>query len=264
MKVSHVGAVLGLIVAAAGPAWAAPMTDEGAAARTLLTHENRMPDRHELEVTLLGSYHEYADDLQDNQDNSPRISGADLNLRFGVNRDFALTASLPGRMTEVGDGDSKVGMGDIRAGFELRALEEPYGYPYVIPYAQVGIPTGDEDKYMGQGDLFGVFGVTIGTVIKDNLDVAVDVGVLASSGNSYGILGAHAIYTFTPKFSVLAEVSHETDPIRDNRNQTFVLGGMSYRPADLWQVSIYGGSSIGGDDSDVLLGLKISYVFDNL
>ena len=73
------------------------MTDEGAASRTLFTHENRMPDRHEFEVGLLGSYHEYADDVDDGQNNSPRVSGADINLRFGLTRDFALTATVPYR-----------------------------------------------------------------------------------------------------------------------------------------------------------------------
>lgn len=232
--------------------------------RTALTQENRLPDRRELEVELWGGFHEYSpaeetffveDDLS--------VWTVEPRLRYGVNRDFALRAAVPVVSSERGEADAEYGLGDVRVGFSLRAFEQPYDVPYVIPYADLSLPTGDDEKDHGFGEVAGIVGLAVGTMVWEDVYFGLDVAGILKSGDGIVRIGGHIVWALSRKFSVIAEVQAHSEELYENRNKVFALGGMAYRPADLWQVAVHGGTSIDGDAADSIAAVKITRTFDD-
>lgn len=238
-------------------------TSMGIPMRTDLTRENRLPDVREIEASVYGRYQELTDNVQDYTDNDVALGTAELRLKYGVNRDFALIGALPGVTSEVGSADAEAGLGDIRLGFELRAFEEPYDAPYVMPYFEVALPTGDDAKGLGTGEVTGIGGLAFGTEVWEFVRMGADVGGIFNSDNSSLRVGGHIIWELSPKFSMLSEIVFQDMPGESNRNELLITGGMAYRPHDLWQISLNGGITADGDDQDTTVSLRITRTFDD-
>ena len=235
----------------------------GATMRTDLTRENRLPEIRDIEVSVEGTYQTLGDRDEDFIDNDITMNTAELQLKYGVNRDFALTAALPGIRNEIGPEDAEIGVGDLRVGFELRAFEHPYDLPYVLPYLEVSLPTGDEDKGQGAGDVTAVGGVAVGTEIYEFVRWGLDAAAVATPDDVYLRLGTHVIWELSPRFSVLSEFQYTGYPDEVNRNEILFNAGMVYRPQDLWQVGPYGGGSLDGEKSDNRVAVRITRTFDD-
>ncbi len=247
-------ALMGISVA--GSSLASPM-------RTDLTRENRLPDVREIEASVYGRYQELTDNVQDYTDNDETRGTAELRLKYGVNRDFALIGAIPGVTSEVGSADAEAGVGDVRLGFELRAFEEPYDLPYIMPYFEVALPTGDDAKGLGYGEVTAIGGLAFGTEVWEFVRMGADVGGVFNSDNSGLRLGGHIIWELSPKFSMLSEIVYEDMPSDSNRNELWITGGMAYRPHDLWQISLHGGAAVDGDEQDTTVSMRITRTFDD-
>jgi hypothetical protein len=44
--------------------------------------------------------------------------------------------------------------------------------------------------------------------------------------------------------------------------ESVILGGMIYRPAEDWMVGLYGGMASGDIDDNVIAAVKLAYVWD--
>lgn len=248
---------VGMMAAAvtAGVASAEPM-------RTVLSMENRLPDRKETEVGLSLNMRQYKDAAQDYMENDVDMKELVASVSYGVTRDFSLDLRVPGVSTSLGDADEETGVGDVSLGFRLRAFEEPYGYPYVIPHAAVTFPTGDEENGQGAGELGAWAGVAVGDQIWDCLDLALDLSYRFQD-EGYFTLSGHAAWALSEKFSVTLEARWQDDEDSvSNRNSHIWLGGMTYKPTDLWMVGVYAGTSLDGDEKDTLGGVRVAYTFD--
>ena len=238
-------------------------TSMGLPMRTDLTRENRLPDVREIEASLYGRYQNLTDNVQDYTDNDIARGTGELQLRYGVTRDFALIGAIPGVTSEVGSADMEAGVGDMRVGFELRAFEEPFDAPYVIPYFELALPTGDDSKGLGTGEVTGIGGLAFGTEVWEFVRMGADIGGVFNSDTSSLRVGGHIIWELSPKFSMLSEIAFQDMPSDSNRNELMITGGMAYRPHDLWQISLYGGVSADGDDQDTSVSMRITRTFDD-
>lgn len=235
----------------------------GAPMRTDLTRENRLPDIRDIEVSLMGSYQTLGDRDEDFEDNDITRGTAELRMKYGVNRDFALTAAIPAILSEMGPEDEEFGMGDVRLGFELRAFEHPYDLPYVLPYLEVAFPTGDEDKGHGTGDVTAVGGAVVGTEVYEFVRWGLDIAGVITPDDVYPQIGTHVLWELSPRFFLLSELQYTAYPDHINRNEILLNGGMVYKPHDLWQVGFYAGCSLDGEKNDNRAALRITRTFDD-
>ncbi|MCX7819255.1 MAG: transporter [Kiritimatiellae bacterium] len=243
--------------------------------RTLLNREGRVPAAQGWEVGLELVYQEITDPTSFHSDDN--LGALIPYARFGVTRDFSLNLTVPAARSEMLDSVS-YGLGDIGLGVDLVGWRGALGYPYVMPYARVLLPTGDEDEGLGAGETTARFGIALGTTVADHWDFVADGAFVARSetDNSFQIGGA-VLYNFVyskklagdrpnlylPEFSLLGEVRYESSTVSEGTDRTWALGGLVYRPAPRWQLSVYAGAEMGDDiDNNLILGAKTAVMFE--
>ncbi|MDZ4199412.1 MAG: transporter [Kiritimatiellia bacterium] len=224
--------------------------------RTYWTHENRLPEARQLEVGVVLDYQE--EDISD----SDKVWAVTPQFRYGLTRDLSLSVAVPVLQREPAVGDSVSGLGDVRVGLTLRAWEDIFGFPYLIPYVEAELPTGDEKKELGSEDGVVTAGIAIGTTVYDVLHYALDIGYRfeAEEENVVLIRGA-LIYDLSKKTSVLVEGEYRGKLDGEVEARKRVLAGFTYRPARNWIVGLYGGGQVTGDSDDVVGAMKVSYTF---
>lgn len=240
--------------------------------RTILTRENMLPAKGQFEAGLFLGYSEVEDERDlslDNQDIWDTVPYA----RYGVTKDFALGLKVPWvNVNSQNDGPDETGLGDLSLSAELRGFEDALGYPFVLPYVDLSLPTGDEDKGLGYGDPVFTFGTAVGTIVDDLWHFTADAGYdIRSEDDNTFHLGGSVVYDVSrvgclphhKGFSLLAETIW-TEALNDTaEDQMWVIGGMIYKPTPAWMVGVYGGTEVaGGGDNNVLAGLKLAYSFE--
>ncbi|MBR6021781.1 MAG: transporter [Kiritimatiellae bacterium] len=135
------------------------------AQRPIYTLENRLPDQWHLELGLSGGMNNIEENFYvPNTD----VYSLAADARFGLIDAMALTLHVPYVSWELDPDDvSESGIGDVCVGAQFRAFEDIFEYPWIIVHGHVALPTGDEDKGLGTGDVTGVAGVSIGTTVED-------------------------------------------------------------------------------------------------
>jgi hypothetical protein len=176
-------------------------------------------------------------------------------------------ARVPYSFIRSDDIEDNNGFNDMSLGLELLAYEYTYKYPWVIPYVEVVLPTGDDEEYRGNGEADGVVGVAIGTTTFDVyhwiLDGRYNFNYQNRDKDETGLLSGSAafIWDLNDKFSVLAEgkVTNEEVPYED-QVPIYLNCGMSYKPASYLTINWYGGYSwnSGQEESGAI---KIAYNF---
>lgn len=233
----------------------------GESRRTAYTYENKVPEKGQIEIGALGWYREVPDE---------RVSGNmgrdeytfEPYLRYGLLKDFNVTAKFPYMYVDPKNADSEQGPGDIELGAELVAFQDIFGYPFILPHVGVRLPTGDEDKGLGEGETRTTAGVSIGTTIYDVLHFVADVGytIYRDEENETTISGS-IVWDVDEKLALLAEVRTSNKEVGSEENRpVYYVGGMSYRATEGFQLTVYGGGAQHAE-TDVLAGAKISYSF---
>ncbi len=234
----------------------------GEAQRTVFTHENRVPEARQLEVGVGGSFSEFPEDTQRGFKGYDSYAFGPY-LRYGLDERFSVNADIPFMYIDRRDGDSDQGLGDVSVGFEFVGWQDVFGYPYILPHATLYLPTGDEDKGMGEGKARPAFGVSIGTTVNDVFHFVVDATytIYRDRGNEASF-GGSLIWDLDEKFSLSAEclVISNRDTGPESNNPIYIIGGMHYEVNDDIQLSVYGGSSHHSEE-DVIAGAKASYSF---
>ncbi len=243
--------------------------------RPLFAKENKVPELHAFEVNVLGGYVQ--------QDESRNVSGLDQKrnnytiipqIRFGAFENVTLYGSLPYSLIRSDlQGDINQ-FQDATIGFELLAYEYTYKYPWVIPYAELSCPLGDDedmapiqktDSIFGYslGKFDAVFGIAVGTTVNDIYHYILD-GRYNVNMDDQGIFSGSAcfIWDLSDRFSVLAEakVLQEPDDNPYDGVPAFFHGGMSYSPAESLRFTAYGGKGVNSA-AEGYGGLKIAYNF---
>lgn len=243
--------------------------------RTLLNREGRVPGDRVWEGGLEMIYQEITDPVSPYADDN--FAALIPYLRFGLARDVSLNLTVPFARSELGS-DTSYGLGDLGLGVDLIGWRGALGYPYLMPYVRVLLPSGDEDQGLGSGETSGRFGLAAGTTVADSWDFVVDGAFVARSetDNSFQVGGA-VVYNFfyskklagdrpdmyLPEFSLLAEVRYESSTVSEGTDRTSALGGLVYRPTRRWQLSFYAGAEMGEDiDNNLILAAKTAFMFE--
>ncbi len=208
----------------AGMASADPM-------RTVFTKENKFPGALGWELSLGGGGSSY--------DGSATVADNDYwsivpGVRFGLTDQVALRGEVPYAGYSSGDLDEQ-GLGDVSLGVDFLFFEDIFEYAWIVPHATAYLPTGDEDKGLGQGDPQGRFGISIGTTVNDVVHFALD-GSFTTDGSLVEddeglIAGALSIvWDLDERASLLGEVQMRDDPV--DTDEDFALrahAGMAYK-----------------------------------
>lgn len=227
--------------------------------RTLLTRENRFPQVGKAEV---GAYFEHDEQASFDRDSIGAYG------RVGFWENMAFEAGVPFIDSEFND-DSNSGVGDVELKLDLLAFQDIFRYPFVIPHVDVSLPTGDEDKGLGVGETVTAFGISIGTVVYEQLTYVLDVSYAFNARpnqeeeNVFYVSGS-LVWDISDRFAVLAEgrVFEEND----FGDTPYILqGGLAYRLTEDVQIAGYGGqlSEDTGveDDTYDLASLRLSVLF---
>lgn len=227
--------------------------------RAQFTHENLLPDYHKAEVGAAGSFQ--SAEAQD-------VDTYDIYARYTVITNLALGVAVPFKNIDTDIGDSETGVGDVRFGVELRAYEDILGYPYCIPHIDVDLPTGDEDKGLGTGDVSPRFGVSVGTKTWDELNWIADLTYAANGAGEPGDLqdvlfvSLSLVWDVSKKFAVLAEGRWSNEDTTSGDDVVAGEFGMTYKFTRHFALSGYVGGGSGGDyNPDSTSGFKAAYSF---
>jgi hypothetical protein len=249
MKNTFIAAVVGL----AAVAQAEPQ-------RALLTRENQMPEYHQTEIGATADFAGF-----ESRDETTYAGY----LRFGLLTNLIFNAKVPFKNIEPARGSSESGVGDVRLGFELRAYEDIFGYPYCIPHADVDLSTGEEDKGLGKGEVSGRFGVSVGTRTCDeelhwvaDLTFAQNEGGTIEEPDDVVIFALSLVWDVSKKFAVSAEGSVSDEDTDNGDTPLFGLVGMGYKFTPDFMLSWYAGGGTGGSENEEsLVTVKAAYTF---
>jgi hypothetical protein len=186
---------------------------------------------------------------------------AGLDLNYGGAKDLQLTSTIPiGYQT-----GASAGLGDIELAVKYRFLHQRAGsiLPDVAFFPRVSFPTGGliygtgrtqflaplwAEKDFGAWSLFGGVGYTLNP---------------GGGQRNYWISGAALTRTMTPRFSLGAEVYHQTHTDAEGRDFTGVNLGALYRFTPHWSLIGAGGPGVQnpqrGGDYDFYVALKADY-----
>lgn len=227
--------------------------------RTYLTTENRFPELGKVEVSYI---------LDNLEFETASWTEHAVQARYGLIENLTLRASVPFVMTENDiTGNDNEGLGDASLGLDLLAFEDIFGYPYVIPHADVFLPTGDDDEGLGSGEVEYSFGASIGTVVYDVLRWVLDLSYLRqydvnpSVDNDVFSTSISLVWDLSEQFSLLTEGSIINPEASDDH--TYLLGaGFSYAWSERFDTTFfYGDWSDGAFGEDTSLAVKATYSF---
>ena len=173
-------------------------------------------------------------------------------VRFGVTDRLALSLDVPFVGFSAGDVDES-GLGDMIASANFLFFEDIFEYAWVIPHAAVSIPTGDEDKGLGEGDAQGRLGLSIGTTVMDVLHWGADLSYTSNGSHveedeDLAAFALSLIWDLDNRSSVFGEVKFRDDPVdsSDDFAMQYHLG-LAYRINDRFTLMGYGGSTANMD-----------------
>jgi len=251
-----------------------PLLAQSESVRTLFTRENRFPETGKFEV---GSYVDYRqlDEYFINQidpkcfkgyyvDKKDRRSDTTVTpyARYGAFENLTLYSRVPIDFVSSDVKGNTAGLNDIALGMELLAYEYTYKYPWVVPYIEVTLPTGDDKNHMGLGKVDPIFGVAVGTTTFDIYHWALDGRYDANAISDGRFEGAASIVCdLSEQFSILAEAKiMEKSPGSTKDVPVYFNGGFAYKPIEQLSVNLYGGTSVNAEENG-RGSVKVAYSF---
>lgn len=240
---------------------AAVLASGGAYADTLRTfaaREDQRPGKQELEVGLQGRFVEVKPTRFVPQTDEYTT---ELLVRYGLTRDFSLNLAVPytTRDTEFGAGEN--GLGDVRLGFDLVTYRDIFDYPYIMPYADVRFPTGDEEKQLGAGDMGADLGIALGSTVERYWHFVLDGRYLVQPNtDNVWVVTAGVIHELSKQFAVSVEGQMRDNVAGESKRPKALIGGMTYKPTKNWAICVFVGAE---KDSrlDTLGGVRLNYTF---
>jgi hypothetical protein len=227
--------------------------------RPLFTVENAFPRWEQVEVGTRVQYVEVEETFGDSS-----VTYAGPYVRYGLMEKLAMNLDVPFASTDPAFGDSESGLGDIGVGFQLRAYEDIFGYPYFIPHVHVSLPTGDDDKGLGAGDPVYTLGLSYGDKVYDFLSWVLDLGYRINPEiDNQLLLSTSLLWHVSPQFTLIGEARYEDNAgSSDDSDDSLVLvaGGMSYNWTDALQMGVHVGGALTGD-VNTLSEFRLSYSF---
>ncbi|MGA1192915.1 MAG: transporter [Kiritimatiellia bacterium] len=215
--------------------------------RTTLTRENKYPDAGKGDGTI-GFRREADDNLTETG-----ISIFEASGRLSVGHNLTLGASVPFVDTDR-SGDDEMGIGDIKLHADLLAFQDIFRFPFIIPYLEVALPTGDEDKGLGTGETVITAGISIGTKVYDALTYVIDAAYhvdgaqdfMGDAADIYSLSGS-LLWDISDRFAVLAEgrIFEKLDGM--SSTPTEALGGLAYSIGRESSFTARGGQSKAGN-----------------
>lgn len=225
--------------------------------RTRSTKENRMPEKRQLEI---GSLFEGGD-----SDLGTDALQAVPYARYGLTEDVALTAELPIRNVEQVDGSDNSGIGDLAFGLEFRAWEDIFRAPWIMPYLDLALDTGNDSKGLGEGESSLTGGASIGTTTHNVLHWVADGAYRFNDDSDNQFIGALSlIWDFDEQFSLIGEMQIEEtkapapEPYSDH--PILFLFGFSYEVSERALFTVYGGTQNDGP-VEAMGGGKFAWTF---
>ena len=234
--------------------------------RTNLTRENKLPGKGGMEA---GLNYTYSDIGIETGTPGFEIDGDATEIvpyfRFGIVDDLAVEARVPFVSADI-DGDSNSGLGDIAIDLELRAWEDIFGYPWILPYISYVSSSGNDDKNLGTGDSSWTVGASIGTTTYDELHWTLDAGYEFSGDYSNrASVGMGLLWSLSDEFALLGEVawseySKFIGIVDENTSPIIWQVGFNYVISHVWDFSLYGGQETDGV-RDAIAGGRLSASF---
>lgn len=227
------------------------------AQRTVFTVENQFPRWEQYEAGALVKFTDV-----DVPFGSVETTEFVPYLRYGFREHIALQVALPIVSVDPEFGSSEEGVGDVELSLQLRAYENIFGYPYVIPHITVSLPTGDDDKGLGEGDPVVTAGISFGDKIYSHVSWVMDLGYRFNPNRDNQFLFSNsAIWHVSPELDFLFEARYQNNSgIDENTHELLFLGGMVYDWTDQLQMGIHAGGA-GTGDTNVLAQFRLSYSF---
>ncbi len=243
-----------LTLTAFGATWAEPI-------RTLLTKENKLPAKWQVEAGLLGEYANYKDEFILSKAYEVAPYG-----RFGLFENLAVSLEVPYRNVKNRISDTEQGLGDVRLGLDFVPWQDLFSFPWIMPHVTVGLPTGDEDKGLGRGKTTGQFGVAVGTVVNEEFHFIADgryevISGSDSTDDNVASLAGAIVWDLSEQFSLLGEIkitNQDNDPYEGT--PIYFNGGMSYKATEALALMFYAGGSQNTPE-DFTGSMKIAYSF---
>jgi len=272
MNMKRLGLVITAAVTIATSGWA-----QSESMRSLYTRENRFPETGTAEVGAFVGYAQYDEYFLSqigasayqgyyvNSSANPKLTSTTVMpyAKYGLLKNLTVYSRVPYSFTQSDTKQQKYnGFNDIAVGAELLAYEYTYKYPWVIPYAEVTFPSGNEDEYMGLGKVDAIFGAAVGTTTFDKYTWVLDGRYDSNIGNNGRFEGAAAfIWELSDQFSVLAEAKvTEKEQGSTEDVPVYINGGMCYKPLEQLSVNLYGGGSVNAEENGHG-AVKVAYSF---
>jgi hypothetical protein len=272
MHMKKSGLVIAAAVTIAASGWA-----QSESMRPLFTRENRFPEKGKAEVGAFVGYAQYDEYFVSqidpksyqgtfvNKNADPKLKSTTVEpyAKYGLLENLTVYSRVPFSVNQSDAKNStKSGFNDIAVGAELLAYEYTYKYPWVIPYVEVTVPSGNDKEHMGIGKLDAIFGAAVGTTTFDKYTWILDGRYDCNVGDNGRFEGAAAfIWDLSDRFSVLAEAKvTEKDPGSTKDVPLYFNGGMCYKPVENLSVNIYGGTSANAEENGHGT-LKVAYSF---
>ncbi|MFO1491859.1 MAG: transporter [Kiritimatiellia bacterium] len=230
--------------------------------RTTYGFENRFPGEGRLEMGGEINFQEievYNDGVifQDYRRTSFGAYG-----RYGIWENLNASATLPFVESDPDPGGSETGLGDIQLGLQLKAYEDIFEYPFVIPHLSVSLPTGEEDSGTGNGESILTYGLSVGTVTWDWMTWILDASYEAH-GEIDDVVGGSLslIADVSKRFSVIGEIRVTDEPSSESDDYSAdALAGISYDWSKRFTTVFSAGGALDNGD-DFLSVIRAGYTW---
>ncbi|MFN2351426.1 MAG: transporter [Kiritimatiellia bacterium] len=231
--------------------------------RPYFTRENRHPDAGAWEAGVFSEYSKI-DESGNNKwaDWERKEFTAGVYARYGLLENLTAYGKLPFGHVDSDINDKHTGIRDISLGLELFAYEYTFEYPYVIPYVELTLATGDDKYNLGRGETDFAFGTSIGTTVYEVYHYVLD-GRYNVNYNDDGVfsLAASFIWDLSYKFSLMAEAKGTSEDIPgESGAPVYFRGGMYYRATDQLCLAWYGGGAINSNEKG-MGAIRAAYLF---
>ena len=231
--------------------------------RPLLTKENRFPEVTRAEIGTLLQVKEFTDENEQTKLTDANAWVVTPFARWQAARNLALRFDVPFGGLDPDTGSSETGLGDLAIGFEFRAYEDIFRFPYIIPHAQIRLDTGEEKTALGDNETSFLFGITLGSQVYDvpwyvNFDLNYEV--FEDSENIFGFAGS-VIWELSEQFSVLAEAFITDEDLKAQgfeEHPTGFQGGMVYHPNEDLTLGLYAGGNKNSRE-DVIISVRVAH-----